>query len=254
MFQISSLQFKDENKDKKSKLKKIKTSKIYCLITVFTSTCVAISVSLFIPKEQAGSKFQFPKEISLSNWQSQSSDRLDKLLKNDLKSPYKNEIIVDARRYVYTSSTQEILRVDALYVTGGAVEIPQFLETVDLKYLINDLDIRYSAKTGYYALFTDQKQAYLSSCISPRGVSTVTREQLINNRNNYDFKPDRLISYLVGTIYIRDRRCLFTVMSIPLKEQKVGNLNSNSLDNTYQNLEKSWISWYQKWENSFPNN
>lgn len=249
MSQTSALQVKD----KKSKLKKIRTSKIYCLVAVFTSTCIAVTVSLFIPKEQAGLKFQFPNQISLPDWQSQSSDSLDKVITNDLDNRYINEIIVDARRYIYTSSAQESLRIDALYVTGGAVEIPKFLETVDLKYSINSLDIRYSPKTGYYALFTDQKQAYLSSCISPRGISTVTREQLINNRNNYDFKPDRLISYLIGTIYIRDRRCLFIVMSMPLKDQKVGNLNSN-LDNTYKSLETSWINWYQKWANNFPKN
>jgi cyanosortase A-associated protein len=254
MSHISSLQVKDENRDKKSKLKKIKTSKIYFLITAFSLTCIAISVSLFIPKEQAGLRFQFPNEISLPDWQSQSSDSFDKVITKDLNNRYNNEIIVDARQYVYTSSAQDILKIDALYVRGGAIEIPKFLETVDLKYSINSLDIRYSSKTGYYALFTDQKKVYLSSCISPRGISTVTREQLINNRNNYDFKPDRLISYLIGTIYLRDRRCLFTVMSIPLKDQKVGNPNSNSLDNTYKKLEKSWISWYQKWENNFPKN
>ncbi len=231
---------------KKLKIAKIRASKKYFLITVFVSSCIAIGVSLFTPKYQDRPKFQLPDRVSLNEWRSLPSEDLTSLLKEPTKA-----VVADARKYLYTSPTQDVLRIDVLYVKEVVV-IPKFLEILDLQYSINNLDIRHQKNIGYYALFNDRERAYLSACINPRGLSTVTQEHIISNRNDYDFTPDRVINYLLGITYIRDNRCLLTAISLPLENKQNQDLNNTSLNNSYQKLEKVWINWYQKWENNFP--
>ena len=231
---------------KKLKIAKIQASKKYFLIIALASSIIATGVSVFVPRYYERSKFQLPDQVSLSEWQSLSSENLLPLLQNPQESR-----VADARRYLYTSLGQDTLRVDALYIKASTV-IPKSLEILNLQYSLDRLNIRHQKMIGHYALFNDQDRVYLSSCINPRGLSTVTEDQLISNRNYYDFTPDRIATYLLGMSYIRDNRCLFTIMSVPLEKSQISDLKNNSLDDAYQKLEKAWTSWYQKWENNFP--
>ena len=235
---------------KKLKITKIQTSKKYFLFIAFSSSIIAIGVSLFVPRYQDRPKFRLPDQVSISDWQFLNSENIFALLHNPQKAK-----VADARRYLYTLSTQDSLRVDALYIKAS-VAVPKFLEILNLQYpadsLNNNLSIRHQKNIGYYALFNDQDRVYLSSCINPRGLSTVTQDQLIKNRSDYDFTPDRIGAYLLGFSYIRDDRCLFTVMSVSLQKSQTSNLQNNSLDDHHQKLEKAWTNWYQKWENNFP--
>ena len=231
---------------KKLKVAKLQASQKYFLIIALVSSIIATGVSAFIPRYYDRPKFLLPDQVSLSDWRSLSSEDLSPLLQNPQKAG-----VADARRYLYTSLGQDTLRVDALYIKASAI-IPKSLEILNLQYLVGTLNIRHQKTIGYYALFNDQDRVYLSSCINPRGLSTVTQEQLIKNRNQYDFTPDRIGAYLLGFSYIRDIRCLFTVMSVPLDKTQISSLQNNSLDNHHRKLEKAWTNWYQKWENNFP--
>jgi cyanosortase A-associated protein len=231
---------------KKLKITKIQASKKYFLVIAFASSIIAIGVSLFIPRYQDRPKFKLPDQVSLSEWRSLSSENLLPMVQKHQEAK-----VADARRYLYTSLTQDTLRIDVLYIKASAV-MPKSIELLNLKYSLDSLNIRHQKMIGHYALFNDQDRVYLSSCINPRGLSTVTEDQLISNRNYYDFTPDRIGAYLLGFSYIRDNRCLFTVMSVPLEKAQISNLQNNSLDNHHQKLEKAWTNWYQKWENNFP--
>ncbi len=79
------------------------------------------------------------------------------------------------------------------------------------------LVLRQQANTGFYNLFTYQQRAYLSTCINSRGGSTVTAPQFRRNRLIYDMRLGRLFPWLVGQGTIRDRRCLWAHLSVPLK-------------------------------------
>jgi cyanosortase A-associated protein len=240
---------------KKSKIKEIKKVTIYCLISASVLTSIAINISLFIPNYKNRTKFQFPEKIDLPNWQFVSSDNLDKELNQELNKQLETTSqigIADARRYFYTSFLYKDLSIDLMYVRKLVV-VPALLKQLNLKYVNSSFKVSYSDSVGYYALFTDRDLAYLSSCINPRGKATVTSEQFMNNRNTYDISGDRILSYLIGTSDLRDTRCLFTIMSVPLKSSKTENVNGDLLENSYKKLEKVWFAWYQKWENNFPN-
>ena len=232
-------------KDKKSRVKTFKSFKVFYLIAVFTSTCVAISISIFTPNFKNRPKFQFPKQVSLTNWQFQSSNNLDNALKNNA---------IATRKYFYISPTKDTLQIDAVYI-DRIVSIPKSLEILGLKYSSNSLNIRYLKSVGYYALFVDQERAYLSSCINPYGDTTVTEDQFINNRDSTT--SNRIGSYLLGVTNLRDNRCLFTTISISLKSillenPKSVNQRTNSLTKTHQKLESAWTNWHQNWQDDFP--
>ncbi len=239
---MSHISYNRKYKYKKSRFKTFKTFKISCLATIFILTCFALSISVFLPNIKAHQKYQFPNQIFLSEWQFKSSNTLDLNSKNG---------VIAAKQYLYISSNQEILRIDTLYIEG-IVSIPQSLGLLGLKNLNSSLNIRYLESVGYYAVFTDQERVYLSSCINPRGSSTVTEEQFMNNRNIYDITPQRIGLYLIGFADLRDNRCLFTTLSIPLENQQLVNQPINSLDKTYRKLEEVWTNWYQKWQDDFP--
>ncbi|BBC25492.1 cyanoexosortase A system-associated protein [Pseudanabaena sp. ABRG5-3] len=229
-------------KYQKSRFKLLKKFKISCLIIAFTSGCVAIiSICLLTPEIKTSSKLQLPSQISLTDWQFKESKNLNILLENDATS---------AQQYLYISSAQNVLKVDALY-TNGMVSIPKSLEMIGIKYSNNNLIMRYLDKVGYYALFSDQERAYLSSCINSRGMTTVTEEQFINNRP-LEITWSHISAYLMGTSDLFDDRCLFTTISIPIEKNDLVGQNNSSLDKKYQTLEKAWINWHLYWKDNFP--
>ena len=233
-----------KSKDKKLLLSQIKKAKNISLITVLVATCTAISIYLFIPSSKLRPKYQLPAQITISNWKFQSSNPLDKL--------YAQKAIA-SQRYIYKSDQDEVLQIDLLYV-NGIVKVTQYLSDLGFNPPKGSIINRYSPNTGHYLLFSDQKRAYLSSCINPRGGSTITEDQFMQNRNTYDINPERIISYLLGTTDLRDTRCLFTILSIPLENQNLDSQNFNFLDESYQKLEKAWTNWHQDWQKKFPKN
>lgn len=102
----------------------------------------------------------------------------------------------------------------------------------------------YQPATGYYGLFQDQGRAYLSACINPIGESTLTREQFLANLNTYGLQPNRLGAWVLAQADLRDRRCLWTQLSLPINEA--------SPKSTYQVLETAWVDWYRWWQPQFP--
>ncbi len=98
---------------------------------------------------------------------------------------------------------------------------------------------------GYYATFTHQNRAYLTACINPRGISTVTKEQFEDNASDRAMDRDVIIGWLLGQKDLRDRRCLWTLMSTPIT-------SDNNLNTTNQKLENVWVLWYEWWKFRFP--
>lgn len=234
---------KPKSEKLKSKSQLIKAFKTSLLIAISISSFILIGVSLFIANRQSRPKFQFPNQLALSGWKLQSSNDLD----NALKDTFKNSAIA-SRQYFYTSPSQDILRIDALYIEGISA-IPQYLSKLGLNQSNQKLNIRYLESVGYYALFADQDRVYLSSCINARGMTAITEEQFTNNYQ-VDYQNLRHMSlYLLGMRDLRDNRCLLTTISI-----KLDKLEKNKLEQSYQILEKTWTNWYQIWKNSLQQN
>ncbi|MBD2176110.1 cyanoexosortase A system-associated protein [Pseudanabaena sp. FACHB-1998] len=98
---------------------------------------------------------------------------------------------------------------------------------------------------GFHVILSSQNRSYLTSCINPRGISTVTREQFDDNGSEQAIDKDVVIGWLLGQKELRDRRCLWTLISTPISSE-------SDREAANQKLEKIWISWYEWWKPRFP--
>ena len=189
------------------------------------------------------STFVFPTAVPLPEWQLKKSRPLAAAITNDPN-------YISGRHYQYIQNNLT-LDIEMGYIVNTKGDVKSFIQNYSFMPLSPGQSsvLRQQLGIGFYSLFAHHQRAYLSTCINSRGGSTVTNTQFRRNRDIYDniynlhFK-DRLLPWLQGQVSIRDMRCLWTHLSIPLK--------NSSPEGAYQTLEKAWESWYQWWHHHFP--
>jgi cyanosortase A-associated protein len=185
----------------------------------------------------------FPTTVPLSQWQQVASQPLpDRIVEQE---PY-GKIAFPGRRYQYKQNNL-LLTIEMRYELNAEGDGQQAIATyndITFSPARSPLLIRQSQQLGYYAIFIHQQQAYLNACINSRGGSTFTSSQFDTNRLRYDFQFQRIVLWLLGRQELRDNRCLWTHLSIPLKQ--------SSPDSAYTTLEQAWFSWYKWWNSRFP--
>ncbi len=229
----------------KSKVKKLRSNTNSVLATIFCTGFLAIGITLFSANHSNKEKYQFPEQISLAGWELRSSQNLEQLLQKGA---------IAARQYIYTSPQQADLEIDMIYVSG-ITTLPRDLHFLQIPSNL-PTKMHYQNTTGHYLTFRYLSRSYLAACINPRGQSTTTEDQFMNNRNSYDITSDRLFLYVIGMADLRDTRCLLTILSIPSSDTNINNqnnlLNNSSIEQDYQKLEAVWRQWHQLWQVNFP--
>ena len=153
---------------------------------------------------------------------------------------------IAGQEYSYRRPEQS-LQVELRYMTGdGDVNRFLFVHT-PIRQENHRLVLKYQPTIGFYGVLPHQGRAYLSACISPRGESTVTAQQFVQNLRTHDLTPARLLPWLTGQQPLLDRRCLWTLMSVP-----AATADSATLESAYKTLETAWFSWYRWWQPNFP--
>lgn len=214
--------------------------------TIFIISLIAVFLTIFkliINPETSRrklSQYQFPEQLSLPEWQ------FIKSINSPLKVDY--EQVIANQKYIYKKDEQELEIVNR-YVVGtrgmyhGMIKLE---ENVNDNNEVNFLLSTRQKNSLNYALFTKENKAYLVSCINPRGGSTITTTQFMANRYKYDLKLQRLFPWLIGKESSIDLRCLWSSLSISIND-------NNSPEIAYQTLEQAWFSWYDYWQDNYPN-
>jgi cyanosortase A-associated protein len=189
----------------------------------------------------------FPEQIELDQTSIKISTSQASEVINDPQEFYKKPKFLFGRRYQYLVDDIAV-DLDLRYIVGTEGNIAEILNTLKN---INTSEDGLSQKTilkeptGHYLTFTHQGRAYLTACINSRGISTVTQEQFNDNASDRAMDRDVIISWLLGQKDLRDRRCLWTLMSTPITP-------NSDLKVTNEKLEKMWILWYEWWKPRFP--
>ncbi len=71
----------------------------------------------------------------------------------------------------------------------------------------------------------------------------------MQNRYVHALQVNRLLPWLLGRETLVDRRCLWTLMSMPLPMGAKS--NSIASEKVFKALETAWFSWYQWWQPKF---
>ncbi|WP_373527907.1 cyanoexosortase A system-associated protein [Nostoc sp.] len=185
-----------------------------------------------------------PDSIDLNNWQlvkvkSENGQKLN--TPTDINAA----IVRSGKDYSYLRNDQH-LELQMRYLMNTRGEPNPFLEQINTNLAKdNQKNIRYVKGTGYYLLYSDSKQAYLTACINPRGGSTVTSAQFMQNRYTYDLTWSRVLPWIFGKEILRDNRCIWTQLSVPLNEVADSKV--------YPVLESFWTNNYATWQSLFLN-
>ncbi|MEO0839054.1 MAG: cyanoexosortase A system-associated protein [Cyanobacteria bacterium J06632_19] len=214
-----------------------KQIRIPFLTLTFGSVLLVLGKVILIPPPEKPklSKFVFPDNVPLPQWQQSENHSLSKPQEKETQ-------FISQKDYLYNRNNKYLdIEMRYLPLPGG-----DFMSLLRQHQAVASSPVvRQHEKIGFYVLGVDkQQQAYLSTCINPRGGTTVTFSQFNKNRYLYDLQPQRLVSWLFGKHELFDRRCLWTHMSLPIKD--------SSPKATFQTLETAWLSWYQWWQSRFP--
>ncbi|MEC4814667.1 MAG: cyanoexosortase A system-associated protein [Scytonema sp. PMC 1069.18] len=208
-------------------------------IPLLAFTCCGVMLVLtrviLLPKtdKSDNDSLIFTNEVPLPQWH---------LTKNhSLPEPEKIYPELKAQQYYQYSKNQLLLDIEMRYMTEG--DVPKLIK--ELTSVSSSATVRQREGIGYYGVGVEGERAYLSACINPRGKTTFTNQQFNENRFFYETRPLHILSWLLGQAQLQDRRCLWTHLSIPLK--------NSSPEDAYQVLENAWVSWYQWWRSRFPN-
>ncbi|HCF29491.1 MAG TPA: cyanoexosortase A system-associated protein [Cyanobacteria bacterium UBA11049] len=211
----------------------------FLAITWFGVLLVLTKSTLFpASSNRTATAFVFPASVPLNNWQSLPSHSLN---------PQANKLTnyLSGRQYQYIQNDLSV-NVEMRYVVNTVGDVQEYIkQNTNISLSKSKYTQRQQGGIGFYNLFTYQGKAYLSTCINPRGGTTVTDRQFKQNRNTYDVQFNRIVPWLLGQKELKDNRCLWTHISTPLKD--------TTPDHSYQLLETAFFSWYQWWYSRFPN-
>lgn len=193
--------------------------------------------------------FTFPARLPLNSWQQNQYQPLARSL-----TPNNAETLVAAASYRYRDAKgwreqlapEPRLEAEIRYIVETRGDVRGYItDYTDLTPQdVAKGEIAQIENIGYHYLFTSSDRAYLSSCISPRSPSSVTSKQFSQHRYLYDLQPQVWWNWLWGETSIRDRRCLWTHLSVAIEDAEVRT--------AYQTLETAWIDWYRWWQPRFP--
>jgi cyanosortase A-associated protein len=186
--------------------------------------------SIFSPQstEQEQLSFVLPSDVPLPGWQLLDSRAV---------------VNPSGRIYQYRRNNLQV-KLEVYYVTDAEANQDLFRQYSPSSLLANVPTLVQHNQQGFYSLSVEQSRAYLRTCINPRGESTITYDQFVRNRYLDDLKFSRLLPWLLGQVSLRDHRCLWTHLSIPVKGE--------SPQPAYRNLEKVWTPWHKWWQEQFP--
>ena len=161
-----------------------------------------------------------------------------------------NQEAMFGRRYQYQNGQTKLEAAQFYMRSDGNVSRYLFVHS-PVKTANAKLEVKFQPGVGHYGLVAHEGKAYLSACINPRGTSTVTESQFTQNRYASDLQISRILPWLLGQESLIDYRCLWTLMSVPLKNgANAGAVVSDKA--AYKDLEAAWFSWHQWWQANFP--
>jgi cyanosortase A-associated protein len=216
--------------------------RIPLLAATFAGVLFVLGKSMFAPSasNRGVSAFVFPPQMPLQQWQPLPSRPIA-----PQEAPIGQERSPSGRHYQYIQNGLP-LDIEMRYIVDTDGDIKRYVRSFTSmkpsgKFVST---VHQRQEVGFYSLFVKERKAYLSACINPRGGTTVTNVQFMQNRKTYDLQLNRLLPWLLGQEVLTDTRCLWALLSVPVKEA--------SPEKAYTTLETAWFSVYPWWQPRFP--
>lgn len=181
--------------------------------------------------------FKFPDALPLAGWKLVASQLLiDRALAT---AEYDR---VNAGRLYHYRQNAISLQVEVRYVLNTNGDVSRLLQQTSVEPISKMQQIQ--TISGFYNSFTTSDALHLTSCVNPRGNSTVTSTQFLQNRYAYDLQMNHLLAWATGQENLIDQRCLWLHLSTPL--------HVNPHDQALALLESAWHNLTLWGQTQFP--
>jgi len=186
--------------------------------------------------------FKFPQQIHFREGKAIAKKSK---INPQLTETVTGEVIKARQKYQYLQDGRS-LNLGISYLVGTRGDVSTYLQTYTsvAEEIIKTKSVKQIPGVGYHALFTDGDRAYLTSCISPRSPSNITQKQFSQHRYQQDLQLQVGLDWLRGKASIRDRRCLWILLSTPV--------TASDSQAAEEILSTAWKDIYQWWLPNFP--
>jgi cyanosortase A-associated protein len=203
-----------------------------CLVSLGTIAKLMVSEPVrgeSVREEIAAQTFPYPEQITLPSWQFKTSEKaiVDGQPPGQRYTVQKDDLTAQISAFNQPYSDGNISRLLVAYTDAKPATV-----------YIHPLE---HPKTGYFGAFVFENQAYISACLNPNGLSTVTEQQFVSNQYRYNLK---LLGWLAGQQDLTDSSCLWTLISAPIAP----NSTPDEIAQIFQQLETLWVEWYGWWQ------
>ena len=218
-------------------------SKYRTLLLAVTAIATAFTLGKSIANPDTISpvnrNYTFIDPASLSQWQ--LADTKPLTVHQNKPKEYITGDFIAGKNYRYQKDGQS-LDIEMRYFADTNGNLKDFItsQTGELSSALKE-----DGDRGSYSIYTHENKAYLNACINPRGKSTVTSDEFNRNLMAYDTRLSNIVPWLLSRAEFRDKRCLWTNLSMHLD-------NNISVDDTYNDLETAWFDWYDYWQANYP--
>jgi cyanoexosortase A len=212
-------------------------------------TAVALTLASFyaIVSPTAGNRrvapFQFPQTLSFSGGQQQSSQPL--LVFPEVNySEFLLATLQGGQEYSLQYQNTP-LKLQVRYLIGSRGNVPAILSRLGVSSGRREREVGNYIKEGeipeigHYQLVGIRDRLYLTTCLNPRGKTTVTQDQFLSNRYRLDWHWSRIPGLISGYLPLRDQRCLWVMLSVPLQ--------GSDVDTAGTLLVEAWKALYPQW-------
>lgn len=213
------------------------------LALTFTGAALVAAKAIVTPKTSNSPVVNYapPETVPLPNWQQSPDTALIKAESGEAVG----------RRYEYRQPNLPPLTIETRREVGeGNVSRYLFVFSPVREGNVK-MQSRYRAGVGHYGVLTHKNSAYLTACVNPRGESSVSERQFMQNRYQHDLSPGRILPWVLGQQPLFDQRCLWTLMSMPL-DPKLSPVTASEA--AFQTMESAWVPWHEWWQKNFPAN
>lgn len=200
---------------------------------------LVLAKSILYPEngDRTISAFDFPTTVPIKGWQALESTPV---------TANKDALFLSGSNYQFGQNDTS-LQIEIYYLI---VDEQSGMQNFIKKHGFGDwvpgkVTMQQNNSVGFYGFWQSEEQVNLSGCISPYGGTTLTAEQYGQQQNKNALKISRIIPWVLGTDSLRDMRCLWTNISVPIQP-------GESQEKLYPILEKVWFSWYEWWQPRFP--
>lgn len=215
---------------------------LWLATALVSSSLVVFRLAVTPAQKPSTPSYTFPESVPLSRWEFVKATPIgvQKLYTPSLATSA-DDLTISGQSYRYLRNGQP-LEVEMRYF-NTLNHVPDILRETTIR--LDRIDITSQrSDLGTYAVYARSNRLYLTACISPTGETTVDRSELHSVQLQPAIVARRVVPWFLGQASLRDMRCLWTRLSMPM--------NTAAPQTTQSDLEQAWGEWVNWWRNHYP--